>query len=318
MYSVYTPLQYIEPATITTVATPVVTQTPKQIQPVQSVQYNSPAQGCAIVPTKLVPKTPVGSAVMATPANSPAMISTVASPVVPVRSKTETTPFGPLDEEWSDTNEIRVSEDLNVVTFEFVESNIDLKIRANTVKKSDEVVKFYETPQEAKKAVEFLLKKLQGIPNVTYEIKPRTGENAFVRILINYLTDSADGFFTFNGYITIYSGADETLDKITRLLETDFKKKVPAVQSPVMQTTVIKTPVIQTPFQAQTPVNTPVAQIQTPVAPMNTPVAQIQTTTPVVQTPVNTPSQLVYSTPQSQVVNYNSRFSPRTFLSDYQ
>ena len=72
MYSNYTPLQYIEPATITTVPTPTVVQTP---QPVGNVVYNSPPK-CV-----LTPKTPV----MTTPNNSP-VIATTNSYVIPTYS----------------------------------------------------------------------------------------------------------------------------------------------------------------------------------------------------------------------------------------
>ena len=314
MYSNYTPLQYIEPATITTVPTSTVMQSPK---PVENVQYNSPPK-CVLTPR--------------TPSNSPAMSMTQN---FSTRSKAETTNVGVLDQGWSDTNEIRVNENVNSITFEFVESTINLKTRSNIIKKSDEIVKFYETPQQAKKAIDFLIQKLNNIPNVIYDIKPRNSDDAYARLLINYLTDNADGFFTFNGYITIYSESDDTLDKITHLLENELKRlSVPQtpMQSPVqsMNQGMLQNsgqPMIQSPGQnpAQVMMQSPVqnqgqAMIQSPgqnqgiyMTRNSTPYqpAMIQTTP--MTTPNNTP-QLGYNNP----VNYNTKFSPRAYLSDYQ
>ena len=310
MYNSYTPLQYIEPASITTISnTPAtIMQTPSYIPP---VQYSSPPNygNCSINPptikssvaqpqqmqpqqmqTQQMQPQQMQTQQMQTQQMQPQQMQT------PKRFQAEVSIVNALTDGWSDTNIVRVDNNIRVVAFEFIETTTNLRSRSVAVSKSDEVAISYTSAKMAKNIIEKELAKFTSMPNVEYKLVPRNSDDAFVRIIISYYRDlDQNTVSAFAGYLTIYSDSDKELDAITKSLNLGQQRTSTTMSTPVTTQTVITTPVT-----TQTVITTPVA-VQTPL------VTQTMMTTPTTQVPLR------YST------NPNlPSTSVRSYFSDYQ
>lgn len=332
MFNAYTPLQYIQPTVQNTTqyGTPVqpvdITQSVTSAQPIQyvspaqsvqpvqqntvaPVQYNSQltpvGYSCAvdynsptvkgITPPKIgsavISPMPVKTTIATTQVNTPAPV--VNAPIQEMnRATISVAKMGALDNGWSDTNQVRIDNNINVVSFEFIENTFNIATRSANTSKSDEIAHPYYQVEEARTIVNNQLDKVSNINTVKIELKRRTENQSFVRVLFSYYQDiDANTFHTFDGYLTIYSDNDNTLDLISDMLSADLKLGVSTKQSLFVTPKTVNTTKMSTPMNTMTTMN------------------------PINSSPYSTSSS-VYSTGSSPFTT--SKYSPRSFISDYQ
>lgn len=340
MFNAYTPLQYIEPNNAPQQAVPAVQYASAPVNYACPVEYK-PSIVKGYIPARNIPPVmPMVASVQPAPMVAPVQPTPVATvtPVVapqvtpipmmapqmapPSRVSTAISRMSSLDNGWSDTNQVRIDNNLRIVSFEFVESTINVANRSINTSKSDEIANPYNTAEDARTIVDAQLDKVSAMPSLNIRLKLRSPNESFVRVLFDYVRDiDANTFYSFNGYLTIYSDSDDELDLISDLLNSDFGLNPRLEATPVNMVTPNNTPVSvmsQKIVVASTPVtvssNTPVT------VPANTPVT-VPANTQVVSTPGQTlfgNNPQVQYIPTQYVPNTGSRFSPRAMFSDFQ
>jgi len=339
MFNTYTPLQYIQPASPTA-----------QQSFVQPIQYNTQPTpvnyGCTVnykspitkgyTPVRNLPSAVVSNPVQVvnpTPApvvTTPAPVQTVTSvQVVAPRSATNVTRIDVLDNGWSDTNQVRIDNDLRVVSFEYVETIVNLQTKNTSTTKSDEIASQYFNAEQAKAIVNTQLNKVARMPGLSIELKTRTTDESFVRVLFNYTRDlDMNSFYSFNGYMTIYSNSDQELDLISDILRGDIDTILASVPKTIVTSTtqVSSAPKVSifnpTPQSASVTLSTtPVQSVASVTTVQSVPNMQpTQTFVPVTQTysvaPQNTPVTIPSNVTTTQYIS--NPYSPRALFSNSQ